>query len=295
MVHLSLGTAQFGMVYGVTNKEGKTTSQEVKNILELASDNDIKRIDTAAGYGDAETVVGENRIKDREILITSKVNIREDQEYGADPGELEERVRSSVEKLGVPKLDTLLVHNPECLTGRNGRQVMRSLDYIKAIGLSNRVGVSIYDTDDITEEIASWADVIQAPVSLYDQRLLMSRTLQMLRECNCAIQARSVYMQGLLVVKASEWPGWINEKHRNKHARLEAYLREREKTLIEYCIEFIQSLEWLESAVIGICNLNQMEELVRIWNSKKIEPNEAWGTWAMDDSRMIDPRNWKRV
>jgi len=295
MVHLALGTAQFGMDYGVTNREGKTTSRQVRDILKMASERGIRRIDTAAGYGNAEEVVGENRDKGKEVLITSKINIQDNPGYSKDLEALEERIRSSVRRLGVDQLDTLLVHNPECLKGKSGRGAMRALDHIKSIGLTNRVGVSIYSRDDITREIARWADVIQAPVSLYDQRLMQGSTLQILEEHNCAVQARSIYMQGLLLTKASEWPDWIQKEHRDRHARLEAYLREREMTLIGYCIDFIKSLKWLETAVVGVCNLKQLEELMNMWSSREIGTSEAWDTWAMDDSRMIDPRNWKRT
>ena len=44
-MRLVLGTAQFGLDYGITNKKGKVVGQEVVKILEHAAENDINLID----------------------------------------------------------------------------------------------------------------------------------------------------------------------------------------------------------------------------------------------------------
>ena len=46
-INLCLGTVQFGMDYGITNKSGKVKLSEVKKILDFASDSGIKYLDTA--------------------------------------------------------------------------------------------------------------------------------------------------------------------------------------------------------------------------------------------------------
>ena len=53
-----LGTAQFGMDYGITNVTGKPTKKEVFNILSLAWEKGVRRFDTARDYG-SEKVLGE--------------------------------------------------------------------------------------------------------------------------------------------------------------------------------------------------------------------------------------------
>ena len=55
---LVLGTVQFGMNYGVANTHGKPSYETVKDILRKALDNGITTLDTAAGYGDSEEVIG---------------------------------------------------------------------------------------------------------------------------------------------------------------------------------------------------------------------------------------------
>ena len=61
---LALGTVQFGLNYGVSNRSGKTKTDEVKRILKLAKSASLNTIDTAAAYGDAEAVLGNCAIDD---------------------------------------------------------------------------------------------------------------------------------------------------------------------------------------------------------------------------------------
>jgi len=53
-----LGTAQFGMDYGIANVSGKPTKKEIFKILLFAWEKGIRNFDTAPGYG-SEKVLGE--------------------------------------------------------------------------------------------------------------------------------------------------------------------------------------------------------------------------------------------
>ena len=49
-----LGSAQFGMKYGIANLSGLPNQAEIDSLIDLANLNDIKKIDTAWNYGDSE-------------------------------------------------------------------------------------------------------------------------------------------------------------------------------------------------------------------------------------------------
>ena len=74
---LSIGTAQFGMNYGINNKDGEVNQNEIKRILDFAYINDIKSLDAAKSYGQSESKIGQY-IKNIfiEILVFSKRIIR---------------------------------------------------------------------------------------------------------------------------------------------------------------------------------------------------------------------------
>ena len=55
---LCIGTAQFGMDYGVNNKVGTVGQNEIAKILDLAYSNGINSLDTAKSYGQSEYKIG---------------------------------------------------------------------------------------------------------------------------------------------------------------------------------------------------------------------------------------------
>ena len=58
---LGLGTAQWGLDYGISNTSGQSSQAEVTKILELATSVGIKIIDTASSYGNSEKIIGKNK------------------------------------------------------------------------------------------------------------------------------------------------------------------------------------------------------------------------------------------
>ena len=59
MNKLALGTAQFGMHYGISNKNGQVNANGIQSILDFAYENDINTLVTAKAYGNSEKSIGE--------------------------------------------------------------------------------------------------------------------------------------------------------------------------------------------------------------------------------------------
>ncbi len=73
MPHLCLGTAQFGLDYGITNAAGQLEIESVRKILSLAQRNNITFLDTAQAYGNAEAVIGQALDPEASVRIISKL------------------------------------------------------------------------------------------------------------------------------------------------------------------------------------------------------------------------------
>ena len=73
---ITLGTAQLGFDYGISNKKGKPTDDQSYRILQTALDNGITSFDTAPVYGNSENLIG-NFLKNKysqpihKMLLTS--------------------------------------------------------------------------------------------------------------------------------------------------------------------------------------------------------------------------------
>ena len=69
---------------------------------------------------------------------------------------------------------------------------------LKKRGLVENIGVSIYESFELEGIDLDIVDVVQLPYSIYDQRMFKNGTLQKLFKKKIKIQARSVFLQGLL-------------------------------------------------------------------------------------------------
>ena len=81
---ISLGTAQLGLDYGISNREGKLDRNSALNILSYCWKRGINSYDTAPTYGNSEKIIGTfisslNEFEKQKIIISSKLTeIRRD-------------------------------------------------------------------------------------------------------------------------------------------------------------------------------------------------------------------------
>ena len=70
---IGLGTAQFGLDYGITNLVGQTSSIECHKILDNALKNGCTYLDTSPAYGNAENVLGSySKLKHFEVITKTR-------------------------------------------------------------------------------------------------------------------------------------------------------------------------------------------------------------------------------
>ena len=122
-------------------------------------------------------------------------------------------------------------------------------------------------------------DIVQLPLSLYDQRLIRDGTIRELNEKKIAIHARSIYLQGLILTTHSNWPEWINNEAKRHQERLENYARRKECSLLEMAIGFAKQQKELEAVVVGICGRGELKELIEAWECKPKITKKEWDEW----------------
>ena len=59
---IAIGTAQFGMKYGVKNNSGAISVREIRKIIKYVKLKGLNTIDTSINYGNAESKLGKNNI-----------------------------------------------------------------------------------------------------------------------------------------------------------------------------------------------------------------------------------------
>ena len=192
---LALGSANFGLDYGLTNKGGKISKSQFEQILLEAELAGIQIIDTAQAYGDSETRIGSLCNGDRFKIVT-KIGVG--LEKGYIPNSITKLVRQSCNRLNQSCLYAVLLHRPELLLSDYRAIIIDELQKLKIQKKVSKIGVSIY-SPNILNEITKFIDldIVQAPFNIFDQRILSSGWAEKLVNNNTEIHTRSVFLQGL--------------------------------------------------------------------------------------------------
>ena len=284
---LAIGTVQFGLDYGVSNANGRTPCDEVDRILKRAKLASIDTLDTASAYGDSEQVLG--RIGVNGWHVVSKVpSLPED---GANGKEwVLFHVRQSLERLGVDRLDGLLLHRATDLLKAQGGKIAAGMQEAKAEGLVDKVGYSIYSPHSLSELIEVMPpDLVQAPFNVLDQRLASSGWLVRLVELGVEVHVRSVFMQGLLLMRRENRPP-VFDKWRDLWQRWDSAVRGRSEHALALCLGFAKAQSEISRIVVGVESVAHLEQLLEIL--EKAAPFDATGL-ACDDPQLLEPTNWK--
>ncbi|NQD81433.1 hypothetical protein HP436_14750, partial [Pseudomonas sp. CrR14] len=204
---LVLGTAQLGLQYGINNCSGMPSPDEGKKIIRSAIRHGVVYIDTARAYGCSEQVVCaalSSGWGGRATVIT-KLSPLSEFDQTSEPAAIEAAVRASVfescQKLGMARLDVLMVHRAAHIYAWRGRvwaELLRLVDE----GVIAQLGASVQCPEEL-EQVLNSRDVhyVQLPMNLLDWRwdALIQRIEQAKAERGLIVHARSALLQGLLV------------------------------------------------------------------------------------------------
>lgn len=275
---LTLGTAQFGFDYGVTNHSGQIPEEEVHRILSECRSLGINSLDTAPAYGDSEERIGRFS-EPGSFQIISKISANED---------IEKSVTSSINKLGVDKLYGVLFHSPKDLI--DNPALVDASNRLKELGLVEKVGVSIYDSETLNNIRNIFKpDIVQLPLNLFDQRVLQDGTLANLSEENIEIHARSIFLQGILLTPTDELPDSF-DNHLSPFRDLDKFLQDKGINRLQACLNFALKNEYVDNVLFGISSMQDLKEITQ--EAAKPIQDIDYNSLALNDDFILDPLQW---
>jgi aryl-alcohol dehydrogenase-like predicted oxidoreductase len=286
IARLALGTAQFGLPYGVSNTGGQVPDAQVNAILKAAAEAGVDMLDTAAAYGDAESIVARAAAGlGRPFLIVSKTP------PGAGIDTVLAAVRRSAELAGGNGLDTILVHHPKDLAGHAGDRLWRALHDLAHEGAAHRIGLSASFDDNPKELAARFSpSVIQLPVSLFDQRLVGDGTLAELAARGIEIHVRSIFLQGLLFATAQQLSPPIRHIAPGLEARRKLIVA-RGVSLVEAATAYVLAQPEIRRVVVGVTGLPEVNEVLTAAAASAADL--PWADIAIDDPVVLNPSRWQ--
>jgi aryl-alcohol dehydrogenase-like predicted oxidoreductase len=290
MNKLALGTAQFGMSYGIANQHGKIKLENIKDIIKTAREKNIDLVDTAISYGNSENIIGKIGILDFKFVTKlpslPKIKVANISFW------VEDQIKLSLKRLGIQSLYGLLVHRSEDLLGDKGETILNALNNLKSRGLIKKIGISIYESSELeklTNQIK--LDIVQAPLNIVDQRLINSGWLSKLYEADVEVHIRSVFLQGLLLMSKQNRPNKFN-RWKNLWKMWHEWLNDNRITALEATLRYALSIKEISKVIVGVDSKDQLEQIVI--SSEGILPKIPLEL-CTNDVNLLNPTNWTKL
>ena len=284
---LALGSANFGLQYGVANKSGKILESELANILLFAHKARIEVIDTAQAYGDSESRIG-SLCNDTQFNFVTKIG-GEFKNQTRDH-DIIKCVKESCSRLNQSRLYAVMLHRPEVLLSSQGIEIVRKLQMLKEQGIVSKVGVSIYSPEILTaiSEVIK-LDIIQVPFNVFDQQILLSGWSDKLKVAGVEIHTRSVFLQGLLLMQRSSLPEYFIKYWPANFEAWYGFLNSKGADALKVALKFALQQDWIDKIVVGVDSVSQLQALIEIQNSSERIDFPMLGC---KDPNLINPSKW---
>jgi len=293
---LGIGTAQFGLDYGLSNTSGKTSLKEVRSILKIATENDVDVLDTAYFYGDSESVIGRCLPEQNRFRIITKTPSFKKNRYSADDGNIIKKAFcASLERLRLSSVAGLLIHHADNVLAEGGEFLCDAMHELKSKGLVEKIGFSAYSGEQIDKLLDLYDfEMIQVPVNVLDQRLIKGGGLKKLRNKGIEVHARSIFLQGLLLMEPDNLHSFFDpiKPVINKY---KDFIISRGLTPVEGAINFIASMPEIDYIIVGVNTAEQLR--ANLDSFKRSLENrmtlENFSMFSLEESRYINPSLWE--
>jgi aryl-alcohol dehydrogenase-like predicted oxidoreductase len=283
---LALGTAQFGFSYGVANQFGQVSRDEASAIIDCAKEAGLDSLDTAVVYGESEQRLGEIGVESWQVI--SKLPAMPEGHTDVATW-VQKLVLESLARLRIPKLHGLLLHRPQQLLDLKGEELYKALIDLKVQGKIEKIGISIYDPDELDVLLPNFHfDLVQAPFNIIDRRLETSGWLTRLQKSGVEVHARSVFLQGLLLMKHSSRPEFFSQ-WQFLWDQWRDWLVDQSMTPVQACLGFAMLQPEISRVVVGVDSLKQLKDILASVEISRVMPPIRL---ASEDINLINPSYW---
>ena len=297
-----LGTAQLGMHYGRVNDSGQPARQQAVRIVRHAIAHGVTALDTARGYRQAESVVGEAlsgawgsraNVVTKLDLGAAKVPATEAEIHA----QVDASIQSSCEALQTEKLGTVLLHRWEHHDLWGGAAWRRMCE-LQEEGRIGWLGASVYGPGEAIQAVQDLrVQHLQIPINVLDRRWKRAGADRAIsRRKDLIVHGRSVFLQGILLHSADRWPR-IAGLNREGCARQLAELSEGfgRDGIADLCLAYVRSLPWITGVVIGCETLQQLQNNLQLFLQPKLtahQVEELENRCSQVPEVLLNPSRW---
>ena len=279
-----LGTAQFGMKYGISNSSGEIKLDEVFKILNFLRKKNITSLDTARSYNSSEKKIGEYFKKTKKKFdVITKFSFKNN-------NSVENQFVKSFKMLGYTP-NTILAHNyKDYMNPKFHRQI----DILKEKYPITNIGVSLYNVFELNKILDyKKPDLVQIPINILDKRFLDPKILKKLKKKSIKILGRSIFLQGLFFKK----PKFIFKNFKgvkNKFLKILKIAEHEKMSLAELSLNWAFHLKEVDNIILGIDSLSHLKKNLDIINKRiSKESFEQIKKINLNNNNILRPYLWR--
>lgn len=282
---LGLAAAQFGLDGMSASPRARSPETEARDILNIAARAHLSVLDVSGNYGRAESVLGDLIPRPVPFRVTLSA-ARADR----GPDFVEAEARAALRRLALERADAIIVSSPSELFGPHGAAVWERLARLRDEGLFAKVGVAAHASDDPVGVARRFKpDILQAPASLLDQRLLADGSLARIAGLGIEVQLRSIFLNGLLFLPPDRVPAQLKGAS-GRLSRVRRMIAEGRSDPLQAALGFALSRPEASAVLVGVTSAAELSAVVAAASSPP--PDLDWDDMAIDDPVALDPRRW---
>ena len=291
MSSLCVGTAQFGMSYGIANDTGQIDFDSIIQIVDYSLNEGVEFFDTAQAYGDSETLLGRalgaSKYKDTAKIISK---LSPDISFK----DVNSVFNNSLKNLRSDSLWGLLLHRYEIT--RDYSKIFKEVSMLKTDGKLRFFGVSIYEPEDAMHALTNDnIDIIQVPFNILDRRLVDLNFFDLAVKYDKKIFVRSIYLQGLLLLNRDQLIKRNMQWVIPHLSYLWNFIEQNKIDIKEFALKSVLDMSNGARIITGIDSLDQLKENNMASTSVNINSQVLKSWWKNVPNypvKLLNPALW---
>jgi aryl-alcohol dehydrogenase-like predicted oxidoreductase len=276
---LGLSTGQFALDQP-PGARGRPRELEARDILAIAARAGLSVLDVARQPAQADGSLRGAMPRPSPFRLTLTAQ-RPDR--GAEAVEAD--IRAQMLRLGVDRVDTVLAPSATDLFQPLGGALWDRLRALKDAGICERIGVPMYASDDPVGVARHFRpDVVQAPASLLDQRLLLDGSLATIADMGIEVHLRAIFLNGVLFLPPDRAPSHLRAAA-GRISRARRLIAEGRSDPLQAALGFALSRPEASAVLVAAATAAEMSAVVAAALSPP--PDLDWDEMAIDDPEAL--------
>ena len=288
-MEIGLGTVQFGLAYGVSNGDTKTSKAEVFKILDYLKSHSINILDTAPTYGDAERIIGGFHDLSSLNCVTKTMPVMSSAVSKNTAQATTRCFRKSLSNMNLNGCYGLLIHDPLTLFKPGVEFLIEALQEIKATAGAKKIGLSVYNPKEVDQALKLFDfDIIQLPISVFNQTFHKNGYIKSLNDRGVEVHARSIFHQGALLLEPQFLPKKL-EGLVKPISNLRLIANEAGLSPMSLALSFMNSISGVHAGIVGV---NSLDQLIDVKKSSTEFLSIDFDCLHISETNLNNPANW---